>query len=133
MSWLLQNYFLPVLNPLSIPHTKTSFRPVSPLLNRYKTLMKLTTRDKSVQDQYQGELLAVQRDIERWVSEGKLGADPSVAFAGDGWDRDEDGEDWRERWALERLCDALVEKGALVPLSKKYAFSSTVAVVLNVF
>lgn len=121
MSWLLQNYFLPVLNPSTIPHAQTSLRPVSPLLKRYKTLMKLTTRDKSVQDQHRSELLAVERDIERWVSEGKLGADPSVAFVGDDWDGDGDGEeeDWRERWALERLCDALLEKGALVPLSKK--------------
>ena len=119
MSWLLQNYFLPVLNLSSTPHAVTSLRPISPLLNRYKILMKLTTRDKSVQDQYRSELLAVQRDIERWVSEGKLGADPSVAFVGGIWDRDEEGDDWRERWALERLCDALVEKGALVPLSKK--------------
>ena len=30
-----------------------------------------------------------------------------------------EGEDWKEQWALERLCDALVEKGALVPLPKK--------------
>jgi ribosomal biogenesis protein LAS1 len=65
------------------------------------------------------------RDIERWLAEAKLAAD----FAADayGWgtiDGNEvEQEDPREKWALERLCDALIEKGALVSLSHKYVFS----------
>jgi ribosomal biogenesis protein LAS1 len=61
------------------------------------------------------------RDIERWLAEAKLAAD----FAADayGWgtiDGNEvEQEDPREKWALERLCDALIEKGALVSLSHK--------------
>jgi ribosomal biogenesis protein LAS1 len=65
------------------------------------------------------------RDIERWIAEAKLAAD----FTADayGWNtidgNDIEQEDSREKWALERFCDALIEKGGLVSLSQKYVFS----------
>jgi len=98
-------------------------RPVAPLLKHYKTLLKLVTRDASLRKQYQPDIDVVMRDIERWLAEAKVAAD----FAADayGWDTTIDGndieqEDPRERWSLERLCDALVEKAFL---SQKYVFS----------
>ena len=68
----------------------------------------------------------VLRDIERWISEAKVAVDLA---AGDlGWktsqifdDVDTDDQE-RERLALEKLCDGLLEKGGLVPLSKKYYY-----------
>ena len=64
------------------------------------------------------------KDIERWIAEGKVAA--NVAAGNLGWENGaseivlDSGElDSKERWALERLCDALLEKGALVPLSNK--------------
>ena len=60
------------------------------------------------------------RDIERWIAEAKV-ASASVA-GGVGWeDTQEEGdeEDARERWTLDRLADVLLEKGMLVPLSKR--------------
>jgi ribosomal biogenesis protein LAS1 len=84
--------------------------------------MKLVTRDASLRKHNQPDIDAVMRDVERWLAEAKVAAD----FAADayGWDttidsNDIEQEDPRERWALERLCDALVEKGALVSLSQK--------------
>lgn len=107
-------------------NTPTPLRPVAPLLKHYKTLLKLVTRDASLRKQYQPDVDTVLRDIERWLAEAKVAAD----FAADtyGWDttidsNDIEQEDPKERWALERLCDALIEKGALVSLSRKYVFS----------
>ncbi|OAX43619.1 Las1-domain-containing protein [Rhizopogon vinicolor AM-OR11-026] len=123
LTWLLHNYFYPTINP-SAPrlNTPTPLRPVTPLLKHYKTLLKLIMRDASLRKQYQPDVDAVLRDIERWLAEAKVAAD----FAADayGWDtaidsNDIEQEDPRERWALERLCDAIVEKGALVSLSQK--------------
>ncbi|KAG1749642.1 Las1-like-domain-containing protein [Suillus paluster] len=114
LTWLLHNYFLPTINP-SAPRVRTAtpLRLVAPLLKQYKTLLKLVTRDASLRKQYQPDIDALMRDVERWLAEAKLAAD----FAADayGWDtidgNDIEQEDAREKWALERLCDALVEKG----------------------
>ncbi|KAG2370240.1 Las1-like-domain-containing protein [Suillus spraguei] len=122
LTWLLHNYFLPTINP-SVPRPSTAppLRPVAPLLKQYKTLLKIVTRDASLRKQNQPDIDAIMRDIERWLAEAKLAAD----FAADtyGWDtiggNDIEQEDPREKWALERLCDALIEKGALVSLSQK--------------
>ena len=122
MAWLLDNYFLPTLNPA----TSTSggappLRPLSPLLKEYKTIMKATTRDATLHVQYRTEITRVMRDIERWIAEAKV-ASASLA-GGVGWeDAQEEGdeEDAREKWALDRLADVLLEKGMLVPLSKKW-------------
>jgi len=45
------------------------------------------------------------------VAVGELGWDSGPVAGGD--------EDLKEKWALDRFCDGLLEKGALVPLSKK--------------
>ena len=60
--------------------------------------------------------------MERWVAEAVVAAD--VASGQFDWNRgDEEGgqgeDDGKERWALNKICDALMEKGVLVPLSKK--------------
>ncbi|KAG2123607.1 Las1-like-domain-containing protein [Suillus clintonianus] len=122
LTWLLHNYFLPTINPSAPrPSTAPPLRPVTPLLKQYKTLLKLVTRDASLRKQHQPDIDAIMRDVERWLAEAKLAAD----FAADayGWDtidgNDIEQEDPREKWALERFCDALVGKGALVSLSQK--------------
>jgi ribosomal biogenesis protein LAS1 len=91
-------------------------------LKQYKKLLKITTRDASVVAQYKSDIHSVQRDLERWVSEAKV----AVAVGELGWNsgpaNDSFGsgdEDPKERWAIEKLCDGLLQKGALVPLSKK--------------
>ncbi|GBE78457.1 Las1-domain-containing protein [Sparassis crispa] len=121
MRWLLDNYFLPTLNPsAAAPSPKTVLRPLSPLLKQYKTLLKGTTRDASLLPTRKHEIAKVTRDIERWVAEAKVAANVSVdAIEWDIGAQDDSMEDGRERWALERLCDALLELGALVPVSKK--------------
>lgn len=136
MAWLLHNYFLPQLRPVegAQPTRKEpQLRPLAPLLKEYKSILKLTTRDGSLRRQYAPRITAALRDIERWIAEAKVAADVADAD-GLGWGepaRGESGtsdeklvdggeeEDVRERWALERLCDALIERGALVPLAKK--------------
>ena len=124
MAWLLSNYFLPTLNPTAPPTAPSvPLSPLAPLLKRYKALLKATTRDATLEVPFRKEITKSTRAIERWIAEAKLAA-PSAPGAG-AWDdasADEDGEDARERWALDRLADALLEKGVLVPLSKKYSF-----------
>lgn len=123
MVWLLNNYWIPTLNP-SIPAEtqKAPLRPLAPLLTQYKSLLKTTTRDASLRTQYKADTTKILRDIERWIAEAKVAADVSTSALD--WDPDQDEEgtedDSRERWALDRLSDGLLEKGGLVPLSKKY-------------
>jgi ribosomal biogenesis protein LAS1 len=129
MSWLLHNYFLPTINPSSVAEPQgTPLRPISPLLKQYKTLLKITTRDASLKSQYKIAISAIIRDIERWIAEAKVAA--NVAVGEIGWESGtpenflDSGEiDVKERWALERLCDGLLQKGSLVPLSKKSVVS----------
>lgn len=125
LSWLLHNYFLPTLNPSTVSQAQaTQLRPLAPILKQYKNLLKITTRDASVVGQYKAAISSVQKDIERWISEAKVAA--NVAVGELEWDNVQVNdimggldEDPKERWALERLCDGLLEGGALVPLSKK--------------
>ncbi|RDB29692.1 Protein LAS1 [Hypsizygus marmoreus] len=130
MVWLLHNYFLPTINPSSISETQAPLRPLTPILKQYKSLLKITTRDASLKTQYKPAVLAVMKDVDRWMAEAKVAA--NVADSGLEWEYSdseinlEAGEmDGKERWALERLCDGLLEKGALVPLSKKKREIST--------
>ena len=78
-------------------------------------------RDASLRSKYQPRVTKVLSDIERWISEAKIAADTSAATIDwDGEDTDVDLEgDYREQWALDKFCDALVEKGGLVSASKK--------------
>ncbi|KAF7971829.1 hypothetical protein HWV62_19837 [Athelia sp. TMB] len=115
MAWLLHNYFLPTLNPSASTQAPAAQLPsLSPLLKQYKTLLKITTRDTSVHEKYEADILSVQRSIQRWIAQAKVAAGTSAGALA--WEEDEDP---KEKWALERLSDALLEKGALVPLSKK--------------
>ncbi|KAJ7101017.1 Las1-like-domain-containing protein [Mycena crocata] len=117
MSWLLHNYFLPTLNPSTVaPPTPAPLRSLAPVLKQYKYFRKVITRDASLRTQYHQELKGLSRDIERWIAEATVAA--NVAVGALGWDAGEKG-DQKERWALERLCDILMEKGVLVPLAKK--------------
>lgn len=115
MSWLLHNYFLPTLNPSTASQVQAvQLPPLAPILKQYKNLLKITTRDASLQTQYHADIHSAQKTIQRWVAQAKVAA--NVAAGDPAWDGDEDP---KERWALDRLSDSLLEKGALAPLSKK--------------
>ena len=84
----------------------------------------MTTRDASLRSGTKPAITSVIKDIERWIAEAAVVA--KIAIGDLGWETTksenqlDSGEvDVKERWALERFCDALLEKGALVPLSKK--------------
>ncbi|GLB36507.1 putative las1-like [Lyophyllum shimeji] len=124
MVWLLHNYFLPTINPSTVPETRAPLRSLEPVLKQYKTLLKITTRDASLKTQYKPAILSVMKDVERWIAEARVAANMTTRQLG--WEAntseipgDSEAMDPKERWALERLCDALLEKGALVPLSRK--------------
>ena len=121
MAWLMHNYFLPTLNPSAPPSAQAPLlRPLAPLLKQYKTLMKATTRDATLHVQYRTDITKITREVERWIAEAKVAAVSASGSVGweDGPD-DGDEEDAREKWALDRLAEVLLEKGMLVPLSKK--------------
>ncbi|KAI9512323.1 Las1-domain-containing protein, partial [Russula earlei] len=123
-------------------------RPVDPLLTRYKSLLKTVSRDTSLRARHAADISGVLREVERWLAEARVAAaaaaahaiepaspptsPPSSALAaaaiGDGDDRAGDDEEEelepREAWALERFCDALLAKGALVPVSRKKRVAS---------
>jgi len=124
MSWLLHNYFLPTLNPSTIPPAAqvqlTPLRPLAPILKQYRRILKIITRDASLQPHYKAEVRSIQREVERWVSEAKVAAE--VVSGGLGWDTS---DDLKEKSALDKLCDELIEKGILVPLSKKKRIPSS--------
>ncbi|KDQ54841.1 hypothetical protein JAAARDRAFT_209051 [Jaapia argillacea MUCL 33604] len=132
MSWLLQNYFLPTLNPASTPTSQLApLSPLAPFLKSYKSLAKLLSRDATLKYRYKHEFAKTLRDIERWISEAKVAADGAMGEFGWGAPgnveetaTDAGEEDVRERWAMERLCDALLQKGGLVPVSKKKRVAS---------
>ncbi|KAF8640922.1 hypothetical protein AX17_000570 [Amanita inopinata Kibby_2008] len=124
MTWLLHNYFLPTLNPTSTTCLQPSqFRPLTPLLKKYKSLLKMTIRDASLVPVYKSTTTSLVKDIDRWVSEAKVAANVAagdfVWEAGRFSDSTNFDDQDKERWALEKLCDGLLEKGALIPLSKK--------------
>lgn len=120
MTWLLHNYFLPTLNPSAPPSDSPALRPLAPVLKQYKTLMKATTRDATLHAHYGSEITKMTRDIERWIAEAKVAS--ATVTGGVGWEDSPEGgdeEDAREKWALDRLTEVLLEKGMLVPLSKR--------------
>lgn len=94
-------------------------RPVAPILTQYKTLLKITTRDVSLKTHYKDEIASVLRELERWISEAKVSADPMVGLITQVDTNLADAE-FQEYWALEQLCKALIEPGAIVPLARKY-------------
>ncbi|OSD05862.1 Las1-domain-containing protein [Trametes coccinea BRFM310] len=129
MGWLLHNYFLPTLNPTTPSGAPSQpLRPLEPLLKQYKTLMKAITRDATLRVTYRAEITKVTREVERWIAEAKVASGSAVSGSGVGWDDaqedgDGDEEDAREKWALDRLSEVLIQRGMLVPLSKKKRLS----------
>jgi len=117
---------MPELHPSSAePDQRRPPRPATPLLKKYSLLMKAVTRDESLRPKHQPEIDSVLRDIERWIAETKTAVDISsgnLGWEGIGWDDPtvDSTQTVKERLALEVLCDNLMEKGALVPLAKKY-------------
>lgn len=63
----------------------------------------------------------MMRDIERWITEAKVSAE----LAGNPleWGFHDNSAaarvDIKEKWALEIICNALLERGAIVPVSKR--------------
>lgn len=87
--------------------------------------MKIVTRDASLALQYKSTIGGLFKDIERWIAEAEVVANISMDVVG--WESHQNTEnvaadhDVKEKWAMERLCDELLSKGGLVPLSKKFA------------
>lgn len=130
MAWLLQNYFLPLLNPVSKnPPILTPVRPLAPLLKLYKNTMKIVTRDLSLMTQHKSKLGIILRDLEKWIAESRVAANVSMGetrWQTNHWPEDDETSEGnlKELWALEQLCKTLAEKGMLVPLSKKFELLS---------
>lgn len=128
MAWLLHNYFLPTINPITnSQQASNSVRPLLPMLKFYKNTMKVVTRDASLVSQYKPKLVNIMREIERWIAETKVAA--NISSGEIGWighrsiDTSSLDIDVKETWALDKFCDELGERGMLVPLSKKWAYS----------
>ncbi len=118
MTWLLNNYFLPILNQsTSAEPQPKALPPLLPLLKRYKTLVKATLRDASLRTRYKANLSIVLKEIEGWIADAKVAA--NIAIGRIDWSATTEDEDPREKWALDRLSDVLLLKSVLVPLSKK--------------
>lgn len=121
MTWLLHNYWLPTLDPSTASQPEAPpLRPLEPILKEYRSLLKLTTRDASLNKQYKQAMTDVFKNIEKWIAEATVAA--NVVNGGLGWDQPDGAEssrDAREQWALEVFSDVLIGKGGLVPLSKK--------------
>jgi ribosomal biogenesis protein LAS1 len=111
---------------------------------RYKSLLKTVSRDASLRARHAADISGALRGIERWLAETRVAAYTHASeFAswlphyrghtgvGGREDEDDSGDDDgddddddevlepTEAWALDRFCDALLEKGALVPVSRK--------------
>jgi len=84
--------------------------------------MKVIIRDVSLASQQKHKVIALIRDLERWIAESRVAANSVVE---DSWthiqfsDSPMTASDSKEIWALEKFCDKLSEQGRLVPLSKK--------------
>ena len=83
--------------------------------------MKAVARDGSLRKQHQDKIDTVMRDIERWITETKVSAELATHPLGWGFDDNSAASrvDIKEKWALEILCDTLLKRGAIVPVSKR--------------
>ncbi|KZO96554.1 Las1-domain-containing protein [Calocera viscosa TUFC12733] len=105
LDWLYTHYFLPTLHASAPPSHQTI--PSPPPLKAYKTLAKAIARDASLAVRSRQEMDAVLRAFDRWVGEVR------VAVSRGGW-----GEEG-ERETMEAVSDSLLERGGLVPVSRK--------------
>lgn len=118
-----------MINPQPTPSAVLQpLRPLKPILKQYKECMKIVSRDASLATTHKDQLTALMKSVERWLSEAAVAA--NVTFGELGWECSTEQispqspetlseQELKARWALDRLCDELLEKGALVPLSKK--------------
>lgn len=112
MDWLLNSYWLPTISPHHASENPLPELPtLAPLLKEYKALLKLTTRDISLKTRHKADVVRILRNLERWIGEAK------VAY---GLGRGQMDDEEKERWAIDQVCEALLQKGFLVPVSKKY-------------
>lgn len=82
-------------------------------------MSKLVSRDASLRTKYASEFAKIIRDIEHWAGEVRI-TSASDVFGSTPADNDlNDAENEGERWALSCLCEALLERGALVPVSSR--------------
>ncbi|KAG8897615.1 rRNA-processing protein las1, partial [Tulasnella sp. 417] len=82
---------------------------------RYKSLVKATSKDITLQKKRSVDFDKVFRGLERWIGEAKIASWGAMNLSV----VDDDEHDWKEGWALDRLCEALLGRGGLVPVSKK--------------
>lgn len=80
--------------------------------------MKATSKDVTLQKKRAADFDKVFRDLERWVGEAKIASWGAMNLSV----VDDDEDEWKEGWALDRLCEALLGRGGLVPVSKKCVF-----------
>ena len=130
MNWLLHHYFIPNLTqntqPADADEVAQSLSPLQPLLKRYKVLHKQIAKDRSLQTRLNPDAVKILRDVERWIGEAKLAATTAV-FDGWGFETSSSNEDGsrdgvqlgREKYALDILCENLLERGCLVPVSSR--------------
>ena len=134
MSWLLHNYFLPIISP---PTRNTeevvSLRPLTPGLLKYKNTMKIMIRDVSLASHQKHKVIALIRDLERWIAESRVAANFVMEESWTHIQFSNSPSDPKEIWALEVFCDKLAEKGLLVPLSKKFVYFVLFACFTDIF
>ena len=75
--------------------------------------MKMYSRDVSRQQQQKHETTRLFREMERWIGEAKLAA------GGSNLPMAEDGEEWKEQWAIDQLCESLLKRGCMVSTSER--------------
>lgn len=92
--------------------------------------MKTVVRDGSLRKHYQDKINTVMRDIERWIAETLVSAELAVNALG--WGLNDDSfapqTDAKEKWALEVVCNALLDKGGIVPVAKRSGILSDYAI-----
>lgn len=108
----MNHYWLPTITPPgALDNSPPEIPTLAPLLKEYKALLKLIARDASLKTRNKSDVVRLHRNIERWIGEAK------VAY---GLGRGQVDDEEKERWAIDQLCDELLQKGFLIPSSKKY-------------
>ncbi|KAG8942603.1 rRNA-processing protein las1 [Tulasnella sp. 424] len=115
LTWLLHNYFIPTISPSLPSSSSIQLSPAEPILQRYKSLVKATSKDVTLQKKRTTDFDKVFRDLERWIGEAKIASWGAMNLSA----VDDEEDEWKEGWALDRLCEALLGRGGLVPVSKK--------------
>ncbi|SRR5258707_619541 len=116
MKWLLQNYWIPTINPFEAPQIPLpELPPLAPHLQEYKSLKQAAIKDASLKSLNKNNVNRILHQLERWI-------DGAKAAWGLGPGRNEHDEE-RLAWALDQLCAELLQKGNIVPKSKKYIVS----------